>query len=78
MDLTINICKYFVSKKTNTSNFHTLEVVARGSETQLQVGENLNHRQTDIYFIDRKKVNPDLFVIEIEICTCRYPWLCSH
>ena len=26
--------------------------------------------QTDRYFIDRKKVNPDLFVIEIEICTC--------
>ena len=24
------------------SNFHPLEVVARGSETQLQVGENLN------------------------------------
>ena len=29
-------------------------------------------RQTDRYFIDRKKVNPDLFVIEIEICTCIY------
>ena len=28
-------------------------------------------RQTDI-FIDKKKVNPDLFVIEIEICTCIY------
>ena len=27
--------------------------------------------QTDRYFIDRKKVNPNLFVIEIEICTCR-------
>ena len=25
-----------------TSNFHSLEVVSRGSETQLQVGENLN------------------------------------
>ena len=24
------------------SNFHSLEVVGRGSETQLQVGENLN------------------------------------
>ena len=24
------------------SNFHPLEVVSRGSETQLQVGENLN------------------------------------
>ena len=29
--------------------------------------------QTDSYFIDRKKVNPDLFVIEIrEICTSIY------
>ena len=25
------------------SNFHPLEVVCRGSETQLQVGENLNN-----------------------------------
>ena len=25
-----------------------------------------------IFFSDRKKVNPDLFVIEIEICTCIY------
>ena len=32
----------------------------------------LSDRQTDRYFIDRKKVNPDLFVIEIEICTCIY------
>ena len=24
------------------NNFHALEVVGRGSETQLQVGENLN------------------------------------
>ena len=27
--------------QTNMSNFHPLEVVGRGSETQLQVGENL-------------------------------------
>ena len=27
---------------TNMSNVHTLEVVACGSETQLQVGEKLN------------------------------------
>ena len=26
----------------NVCNFHPLEVVGRGSETQLQVGENLN------------------------------------
>ena len=31
-----------------------------------------DYRQTDRYFIDRKKVNPDLFVIELEICTCIY------
>ena len=29
-------------KLENTANFHPLEVVGRGSETQLQVGENLN------------------------------------
>ena len=28
--------------KLNMSNFHPLEVVGRGSETQLHVGENLN------------------------------------
>ena len=28
--------------KYDTSIFHPLEVVGRGSETQLQVGENLN------------------------------------
>ena len=31
-----------LKKQTNVSNFPLLEVVARGSETQLQVGENLN------------------------------------
>ena len=31
-----------VSNLTNTSNLHPLEVVGRGSATQLQVGENLN------------------------------------
>ena len=30
---------FMVSKKTNLSNFHPLEVVGRGSETQLQVAE---------------------------------------
>ena len=28
---------------TNVSSFHPLEVVGRGSETQLQMGENLNY-----------------------------------
>ena len=35
-------CKSFASYRTNISNFHPLEVVDRGSETQLQVGEELN------------------------------------
>ena len=30
-------------KKTNMSNFHTLEVVDRGSEAQIQVGENFHY-----------------------------------
>ena len=34
---------YFFSKiKTNMTNFHPLEVVGRGSETQLQVGKKLS------------------------------------
>ena len=36
------ICKCFVLNLTNISNFHSLEVVGRGSETQLPVSENLN------------------------------------
>ena len=32
-----------VSNSTNTSNFHPVKVVGRGSETQLQVGEKLNY-----------------------------------
>ena len=42
MCLKIKICKYFASNKTKTNIFHPLEVVARVSETQLQVGKNLN------------------------------------
>ena len=30
-----------VSSQTNMNNFHPLVVVCRGSDTQLQVGENL-------------------------------------
>ena len=41
--LDVKIFKYLVSNWTNMSNFHPLEVVGRGSETQLQVGENLNY-----------------------------------
>ena len=32
-----------IIKQIIMSNFHPLEVVGRGSETQLQVGEDLNH-----------------------------------
>ena len=35
-----NIWKQFTSILTNQNNFHSLEVVDRVSETQLQVGEN--------------------------------------
>ena len=35
-------CKCLASNKANMSNFHPLEVVGRGSETQLEVGEKLN------------------------------------
>ena len=31
------------------SNFHPLEVVGRGSETQLQAGENLNYYWLILY-----------------------------
>ena len=35
----VKICEWFISKKY-MSNFHILEVVGRGSETQLQVAKN--------------------------------------
>ena len=37
----LNICGL---KLNNVSNFHLFEVVGRGSETQLQVGENLKRK----------------------------------
>ena len=40
--LNITISKCLVSHSTNMSNFYPLEVVRRGSETELQVGENSN------------------------------------
>ena len=39
LDIKIFICLF--SNFTNVSNFHPREVVGRGSETQLQVAENL-------------------------------------
>ena len=44
MRLNIKIFKYLCPNLRNMSNFRPLEVVGRGSETQLQVGENLNKR----------------------------------
>ena len=38
--LNIKIYKCLVLNLTKMRNFHPLEVVGRGSETQLQVGEN--------------------------------------
>ena len=35
------ILKYLWSNKTNMINFQPIKVVGRGSETLLQVGENL-------------------------------------
>ena len=42
MCLNIKICECLVSYQTNMGDFHPLEVVDRGSETQLQVGEKIN------------------------------------
>ena len=33
----------FANDWSQMSNFHSLEVVGRGSKTQLQVGESLNY-----------------------------------
>ena len=38
--MTYGFVKYF--RPTHASNFHSLEVVGRGSETQIQVGGKLN------------------------------------
>ena len=40
------VFKYLVSNQTNIGHFHPLEVVGRGSETQLQVGENSSYLNT--------------------------------
>ena len=40
MRIALKICLEMFGLKLN-SNFHPLEVVDRGSETQLQVGENV-------------------------------------
>ena len=52
MGLNMKIFKYLLLNCTNMSNFHPLELVDRGSESQLQVGENL------INYLSRVRVNP--------------------
>ena len=42
IQLITTICKYLCSNQTHISYFQPLEVVGRGSETQLQVAENVN------------------------------------
>ena len=42
MCFNINTCIFGGLKLANVRNFHPLGVVARGSETQLQVDENLD------------------------------------
>ena len=54
------ICKidiYFESNCTNINNFHSPEVVGRGSETQLQVGENLNFQPAPQKMFDQYNLN---------------------
>ena len=62
---TSKFCKCFGSNKTNISNFHPLEVVGRGSGTQLQVGEKSN------YLIQRFKDQADLSFISFSSTTFR-------
>ena len=42
------------SNYTNISNFHTLEVVGRGGETQIQLGDNL--KKTWLFYMDCLKM----------------------
>ena len=37
------MCVGMCADDSNINNFHPLEVVGRGSDAQLQVGENLNY-----------------------------------
>ena len=39
----MKIYTFSVANLTNISNFLPFEVVGRGSETQIQMGENLNY-----------------------------------
>ena len=62
--LNIKICKCSVSHWTNMSNFHQLEVVGRGSETQLQVDENLKKKTGN-------RVNSAQVAVRVSIDLCQ-------
>ena len=47
--LIIKTFKIWVAHFTNMSNFHPLEIVGRGSETQPQVGEKFNKIAQELY-----------------------------
>ena len=56
----INVSLGIKCSISNMSNFHPFEVVGRGSETQLQVGENLNRitqREKDQCIYSRNHIN---------------------
>ena len=40
--------------KKNLTNYHPPEVVGRGSETKLQVGENLNYLVSECFYVALK------------------------
>ena len=61
--LNIKICKYLCSNYTNMSNFQPLDVVGRGSETQLQVGENFKK------FIQQNKGWIQCIIINYKCCS---------
>ena len=69
--LHIRICKCWSQfKHIYMSNFQPLEVVVRGSETQLQVGGNLNYliyRSSQIHF---KPKSSWCVCLHIRICKC--------
>ena len=46
--LNVEVCKCLVSNGTNMSHFRRLEVVDRGSESQLQVGKKSAKRTKNI------------------------------
>ena len=69
-----NILKHGENKTFFNSDYdkHTGKLDRPAADAIIKIIIIIIDRQIDRYFIDRKKVNPDLFVIEIEICTCIY------